>query len=595
MAADSFVPLYHRMKISTKIFVISFILISTLIAALNYLYQRNVSRALLFAQTEFSRQLIDKSNDYLMLNFKNMKSFFLSVANDPRLQTGNYEQIQAWLNDNLILYIPNAKNIHLFKDNQIVASTSPLSWMLEDSKPFLAAMAEVKLPYEIYWSKPYPSPVSNYTITTIMKMTSETGATYTLALDLDFGGLYNSIMPSVSSSLKGNLLLLDRQNQPVYGTAPYMSYNVYTQKYDLTGLPSEVFDKTWMTYELTQNQTDLLLIRKQNDWVDWQEVWVLDRKELLQPLQKSISFNWFLTVISILLAFIIACMISILIGGPIKKIARSMDEVSRGQWNTKIAILGHDELGVLANHFNHMTKKIRELIDDLKYQEEEKKKSDFLSLQSQISPHFLYNSLNCIRASARENQFDKVDALISSLTETVQYSLDAPPAPLSFQKELNAVKSYIHLMQIRYDNHFIVEMDIDPQTYPFLLPKFTLQPLVENSIFHGIVPRKEPGSLFIGTAFHTDSWDIIVEDSGLGMEPEKLIELLTRLEMKRTSNHSHIGLYSVHNRLKLMFGEAYELRMASSHEWGTRIILTLPALIAEPEEEIQHAHYIAGR
>lgn len=582
MIPGSFVWLHRRINIATKIFIVAFVLMVALILLLNFFFQRKASSTLLFAQTEFARQLIEKSDEYLQLNLRNMKSFFLSVANDTRLQTGNYAQIQAWLNDNLILYIPNAKNIHLFKDNKIVASTTPINWLLEDDSQFIANMKEIKLPYEIYWSKPYSSPVSGYTITAMMKVSDSEDTSYTLALDLDFAGFYKSILPSTSSSLNGDLLLLDKQNEPVFGTPPYMTYNVVTRKYEHALLNADLFEQTWMTLELRRGPLDLLLVRKPNNLVGWQEIWIMDRKELLKPLQKGLSSNWLIVLLSCLLALFLAYTISILIDGPIKRIARSMDEVSQGQWHTTIPMDQHDELGVLAKHFNHMTKKIRGLIDDLKYTEEKKKESDFRALQSQIRPHFMFNTLNSIGAVARKGEFDKVDLLISSFAESIQYSLDMSPAPIAFRQELKAVQSYIHLIQIRYDTQFTIEMDIDPHTNELALPKFTLQPLIENSIFHGIVPSSKPGVLFIGTTLYGDSWDIIVEDSGIGIGQDELLALIQSLDQPRTSDdYEHIGLYSVHNRLKFMFADAYRFHMTSSAESGTRIILTLPALAGQ--------------
>ncbi|TBL71104.1 histidine kinase [Paenibacillus thalictri] len=594
MISESLDWLNRRLKISTKIFFITFLLIVALILTSTFFFQQKASGTLLFAQTEFAKQLIAKSDDYLQLNLRSMRSFFLSVAGDKRLQSGNYEQIQTWMNDNLILYFPNAKNIHLLKGNIIVASTTPNNWLLDDNLDFQENRKDIKVPYELYWSKPYYSPVSNYTITAMMEIPDFSGTPYTLALDLDFAGFYKSIFPTDSASLQGQLLLLDRANQPIYGTSPYMSYNVFTRKYELNLLSPEWFDQNWGTYETRQNSLDLLLVRKQNDLVGWQEIWVLDRKELLTPLQKGMSSNWLLISLSCVLALFISFMISIFIGSPIKKIARSMDEISLGQWNTTIKEVRHDELGILAKHFNHMTKKIRNLIDDLQLKEAEKKESDFRALQSQIRPHFLYNTLNLIGAAARKEQFDKVDAMISSLIETLQYSIDLSPMPLTFQEELLSVQHYIHLMQIRYETHFSIEMDIDPYTQSLLLPKFTLQPLTENSIFHGIVPDNQPGVLFIGTTFHGDSWDIIIEDSGIGIEPEKLAAIIQSLDRQRTDEHEHIGLYSVHNRLKIMFGDAYHIQMASTVREGTRIILTLPALSRGSKEADHYADPIAG-
>jgi two-component system sensor histidine kinase YesM len=355
---------------------------------------------------------------------------------------------------------------------------------------------------------------------------------------------------------------------------------VFDRRYELTVFQPAVFGGNWSTVEWKDAERDLLLLRSRNNLLGWQVVWAMDRKELLVPLQRNISYSWFLVMLSFVLSLIVAWAISLFISRPINQIAGSMDRVGAGQWDTAIPVTRRDELGRLANHFNRMTNTIRELIADLQRTEKAKKESDFRALQTQIRPHFLFNTFNSISIAAKEHQPDKVDLLITSLTETLHYSLERSPAPVTLDEELRAVQSYIQLMQLRYDNRFSVLTDIDESTAGFVIPKFTLQPLIENCIFHGLIPKEGVGTLFVGSTRYRDTWDIIIEDTGVGIASDTLGALLDKLNGNAMESgipeFEHIGLSNVHYRLKLMFGERYQLEMTSSKQSGTRIVLSLP-------------------
>ncbi|MBO9606773.1 MAG: histidine kinase [Paenibacillaceae bacterium] len=585
---------YRKKKLTWKLFMITFLLVESIILTLGYFYYRHSSATLLRAQTEYASQIIDKSNEYLQLNLKNVESFFRSVASDPRIQGDNHEEIGKWFTGNLMLYMPNAKNIHLLQNDQMLASTSVFSWKLTESRSFLEQLQPVRDPNFLYWLPPYFSPVSSFTVTAAMTIGSDRlSAPRILALDLDLTQLYQALNPNKQSSLQGDLLLLDRSNQPVYGESPYSTYDVYRNRFVLSRLSPDLFESDWSTRTLVDRGRTLFLIRSVNNVLGWQVVWIMDQTVLLRPLHNSIAFNWLLAFVSLLLSLGIASFITKLVSRPLRTISTSMNRFSLGDLDTSIRVNREDELGVLFRQFNQMTARIRELIDNLKRTEAKKKAADLLAFQAQIKPHFLYNTLNAIGISAKQGQMAQVDQLISALTGQLAYSLDKTPKRTSLREELKALEDYIELMLVRYAGQFDVEINIDPSTLEYAMPKFILQPLVENAIFHGLIPAKRTGTLFIGTSTGPAEWSIMIEDDGVGIPAGKLRHLQRMLQMSveeadeaadsggEARDSAPIGLRNVNERLKLTFGHPYRMTLASTESEGTRILIRLPVDIPE--------------
>jgi sensor histidine kinase YesM len=585
---------YRKKQMMWRLFLVTFVLVESIILTLGFFYYRHSSATLLQAQTDYASQIIDKSNEYLQLNLKNVESFFRSVAGDVLVQGGNNEEIGRWFTGNLLLYIPNAKNIHLLQGKNILASTSLYSWKLTEDTAFLAELADVKQANFVYWLSPYFSPVSSYTVTAAMKIAANaTDEPKILTLDLDLTQLYQALYPNKRSSLQGDLLLLDRNNRPVFGDTPYIGFDIYQNRYVFEKLSSELFTTDWSTRQIVDHGQTLNMIRSVNNVLGWQVVWILDQTELLKPLRNTASFNWLLALISLLLSLGIATLIVRLVGRPLRLIASSMNRFSLGELNTSIREEREDELGVLFRQFNQMTTRIRELIANLKRSEERKKAADFLAFQAQIKPHFLYNTLNAIGISAKQGQMAKVDQLISALTGQLEYSLDKAPKLISLREELKALDDYIQLMRIRYSDQFDVEMNIDPSTLECQLPKFILQPLAENSIFHGLIPARRPGTLFIGTVAGQGEWRIMIEDDGVGIPEPGMRQIRHLLSRKQDDDEADsggkeenadvgpVGLRNVHERLRLTYGEPFTMTVESTEKMGTRIHIRLPIDSAE--------------
>ncbi|HEY0826710.1 MAG TPA: histidine kinase [Bacilli bacterium] len=578
-----FKPLLHfinKMQLTPKVFLITFVCFETLILLLGYSYHKHSSSILIQSQMNYARQMVQKSDRYLELNMQNIRSSMISLVNDIRFQNENYKQIEQWMSNNLVYFNPNVRNIHLIADGRVLASTSLHSWDLLDD-PFLRDHLSLsKGINQFHWIGPYFSKVSGQTLTIAMAVPLVGPSSGILMADVNLESLYYALLPEDSPRVNGELLLLDRNMVPIYGQEPYIHYDYVSHVFSIRGIQPSVFRKDWMqTEEINSGNNETIIItRHMNDVLNWQLVWIMNTSDLLAPLNSSLRFTWLLALLSLMLSIGLSILISVFISRPIKQIASFIVKVGDGHFNDYLHMDRKDEIGYLALYFNQMTKKIRELIEKLKISEEQKKQSDFKALYAQIKPHFLYNTLNTISMLGRQGDSLKLDQLISSLTSQLHYTLDTSPAPVTLWKELKAVENYIDLMQSRYPGGFECELEIDPLSLDKTLPKFILQPLVENALFHGIIPKKGTGLLFICTTVEEDHWEILIEDDGVGMNRDVLKNLCNQLDNPETIEQTsdHIGIRNVHERFRLMFGQNYYLELISEEGNGTKILIKLP-------------------
>jgi two-component system sensor histidine kinase YesM len=586
-ASKAFTDRLRQMKMATKIFWMTFVMVETMIVLLGYSYHQHSSGVLLTAQKEYAQQMVQKSNEYLELNLRNVRSLLTTVMQDSRLRQGSDREIEAWLNDNLIYFLPTLKNIHVIEEHNVIASTSRFGWVLFDNSDFLQFMDGLNEMNTVYWSEPYFSVTSGNTVTAAMLVSGSETKKKVLVIDLDLEKLYQAMFPDAPNQLHGGLILLDTLNQPIFGQKPFTSYDVYEHGYEFTDLTGSMFQGKWNQLEWT-NALDkqYFITRSRSNMLDWQVVWMMDKTQLLKPLGASIRFAGMLAIISLLLSLLISWVMSKSITRPIRAITSSMDQISRGDFKTAISIQRFDELGLLAMNFNQMARRIDALIEDLKRTEETKKIFEFKALQAQIRPHFLFNTLNAISMTARQQEWQRVDSLISSLTNQLHYSLQDPQQSVTLREELAALESYLELMNIRYEGRFTWEFDVDPGTLLNKLPKFVLQPLIENAIFHGLAPKSGNGSLFVGTAWNGRHWEILLEDDGIGIPESKLEELRKSIRtdaMPAQSDRGGIGLLNVHHRLRMMFTSEYQMEITASSGMGTRMIIRLPIETLKPE------------
>ena len=230
----------------------------------------------------------------------------------------------------------------------------------------------------------------------------------------------------------------------------------------------------------------------------------------------------------------------------------------------------------MIHSFNRMVRELRASIEENEQVQQKKHQAEVRALQSQINPHFLVNTLNSIRFMAQVSRFDGIRKMAEALIKILSCSFRGSISFYTVREELDVLDSYIYLMKIRYSDGFEVDYSIDETCMDYKVPRLILQPIVENSIVHGLAEKEDDiGHLTVSLKASGDSLIFTVEDDGRGMTEEEIRQLLTPRERAEGDNTS-IGVENVLSRLKLNFGDRYGIRMESLPGKYTKTILTIP-------------------
>ena len=236
---------------------------------------------------------------------------------------------------------------------------------------------------------------------------------------------------------------------------------------------------------------------------------------------------WYLLVASILLLAVIgiSSIISREITKPIRSLRDSMRKVQNGQFDTHVEVITENEIGSLGRSFNLMTSEIQALMEQNVYEQKQKRKSELKALQAQINPHFLYNTLNSVSSLIKMNCPDEAFIMIQAIGTFYRTSLSDGKTLIPLEQEITNIENYIKIQKVRYGNKIEYEIDIENEILQEWIVKLTLQPLIENSIYHGIKEMRGKGIIRIKGWKEKNKVFIQVSDNGLGIPEEKLEEL----------------------------------------------------------------------
>lgn len=286
-------------------------------------------------------------------------------------------------------------------------------------------------------------------------------------------------------------------------------------------------------------------------------------------------------VLVAILSFIASYVMARRLAIPVKRLYKHFGQVEAGNLAVRSPVTGKDEIGQLTGKFNQMVANLETLMEDVKREQQMKRHAELQALQSQINPHFLYNTLASIRFMLHKQSVETVDSVIVSLVKLLKVSLSKQDEWVPVREELEIVRNYLHIQQIRQGDKLRVEYELDEDIYPYRTVKFLLQPLVENAIFHGIEPKQGDGVIHIRG--RVEKQDIIfeVEDDGVGMDIERE-EALAAPGADGFLSHGG-GCRNVHERIRMHFGPEYGLSIRSVKGRGTIATVRIPALYKREE------------
>ena len=295
--------------------------------------------------------------------------------------------------------------------------------------------------------------------------------------------------------------------------------------------------------------------------------------------QKNLLFMGFIIG---LLAYILALVnayISSRITTPIRKLEHSVNVIESGDLEAEVYIGGAEEIRHLGTSVQKMADRIRGLMQDIVTEHETRRRTEFDALQSQINPHFLYNTLDIIVWMIENEEKEKAVQIVTALGRFFRISLSRGRSIIPVKDELEHVRNYLMIQQNRFKNKFTYRVEADDAVLPMASVKLILQPIVENAIYHGMEFMDGDGEILVKAELKDGCTVMTVRDNGLGMTEETVEKLLSGKEPHAPSRRgSGIGVRNVHERIRIYFGEDYGLSIVSEPDEGTEVTIRMPAV-----------------
>lgn len=388
-------------------------------------------------------------------------------------------------------------------------------------------------------------------------------------IDLNYSAI-SGLCDQSTVGTKGYAFILDARGNIVYHPQQQQLYNeLQTENISLI---MDTDDDTVLTG--TGNNGKLYSISR-SDKTGWTVVDCTNVRELLSKSRQAQSIYVLTAVVLVIVALLFSRFMARSITLPIQKLRDSMKKVQEGDFSVSdVVVDSRNEIGSLTKSFDVMTHRIQELMEQNVHEQEQKRKSELKALQSQINPHFLYNTLDSIIWMAEGKKNEEVVLMTASLARLLRQSISNEDEVVPIANEVEYARGYLTIQKMRYKDKLEFQIDVDPSILHIPLIKLVLQPIIENAIYHGLKYKESKGLLII-KGFPKDGNAVLqVIDDGVGMDEETLAHIYDRHKVNYHSNG--VGVYNVQKRLKLYYGEDYGITYESAVGKGTTATITIP-------------------
>ena len=295
----------------------------------------------------------------------------------------------------------------------------------------------------------------------------------------------------------------------------------------------------------------------------------------LFPNQLGMFISFFgIGIIFVILAAFLSELLSGQLTKPIRKLQEQMKQVEEGNFQAPVTITGKDEIADLGKSYNTMIQKIDQLMHQTVAEQEQKRKSELKALQSQINPHFLYNTLDSIIWMAEGKKNEEVVLMTASLARLLRQSISNEDEVVPIANEVEYARGYLTIQKMRYKDKLEFQIEVDSSILYIPLIKLVLQPIIENAIYHGLKYKESKGLLIVKGFMKDGNAVLQVIDDGVGMDEETLAHIYDKHKVNYHSNG--VGVYNVQKRLKLYYGEDYGITYTSELGKGTTATITIP-------------------
>ncbi|MCD9021295.1 cache domain-containing sensor histidine kinase [Cohnella silvisoli] len=318
----------------------------------------------------------------------------------------------------------------------------------------------------------------------------------------------------------------------------------------------------------------MLITVKTFDKLNWKIVNIVPLHEITVEKDNIVKLIAFVGCLCLLAAVTAAYMLSNRISKPILRLAQAMKSVIRGNMDVRTKLTSSDEIGILSGGFDRMMDQMKKLMSDIYLEQQAKRESEFKLMQSQIKPHFLYNTLETIVSLSKLGLMNDAITATKNLAGFYRISLSNGNDRIRVEEEVQLTRDYLSILFYRYVEFMDYRIEVEESILGYAVPKLTLQPIVENAVYHGLKKRMTKGMLVVKGYAEKETIVFEIEDDGVGMDETTIREMLKAREEGHGSQSFGVG--SVHSRIRLLYGEEYGLTIESRIGQYTRVTIRLP-------------------
>lgn len=566
-------------SISTKVFLNTFISVLIGMTAIAVLAYSTIYVIIKDNQESSLQASVVQVEDYLKWYMLNMQSQLLFFSNPDIYELLNDENYSLLMNSFLSLYSNEINAAYVIEGGEI-QHIAPQLYKHYLSPDLVQEVAKQTEQWGFWWSDPFDSGFGRaVTVAKSFSRDEDRERKITVALELNvdsFGHLGVS-----GQQQERNIYIFSRSGKFVASNVLIDNYNQKLQRDEMVQVLGEAMAETGNDFNtITISDERYRILKSDNnrwDWIVFAVVNEANAYPLLSLLQKQFLL---LLVTWVSLSAFISYRMALYIKKPIKSIIRQMNASSLGRFDARIDLKRNDEFSIISTHFNKMMVNIKGLFDDLKQAEERKRAQEIKVLQSQIQPHFLYNTLNAFYWFSETERAGEIGPMIKALMGLLKYSIDKVGDLVPLEQEIEQLQNYADLMKLRYGEVFELDIVIPDELLDNVeIPKLTLITLVENSIFYGLNSSVEESNHIIIVGDVNEHQQVVIEvsDNGPGMKEEDIRRLFDKHEENRNfKGLNNLGLKNIQERIQLYFGPAYGLKIENETTGGLLVKIKLP-------------------
>jgi len=573
-------------------FVTSFVMFSSL-----FMYSANISKKALKDQVFLYTNLVnERTKQYFDLYIKNINNILLLIAQNEAIYNENdevkiikmleqYKQLNSDIIANIFVVFPNGK----------VISSNQLFYEIIGNNHVEKLYQEAFENHGyVNWSEPYySSMLASKTVAFMKPVESRSGELVcVIIIEINLAFMTNQLGDIISN--EDQTFIITTSSGNVISAHPFNTIVPFNLKTYPLEVKIDFLEKLKNISNgidnIEYNSKSIITIKSVNTKLGWNLIILINESAFNNCVNELyityIRIGLLFTVIMFIACFLISASFS----RPIRNLVVHMDNIKGESLKFTNFLNRKDEIGRLYKSFNNMLGRIQDLLVKQQQMEEGKRKAELTALQKQIRPHFLCNTLACIKSLASQNRVEEVQESLTALIHLLQFIMGKNGEYVTLEEELEFVRHYIHIQKMRYGDIFDLNIQIDDSYKKYIIPRLLIQPIVENSIFHGFQKDLGRRGLINIYAIELDmTFHIFIEDNGTGID-ETVKKEFERLRDKQNlvleGDYQHkkflggnipgISLINIHERIKLYYGQQYGVYIQSRASGGTRVELCLP-------------------